>query len=118
MIRLRQGDKHVGMQEAQQQQRGRALHVEVDEGVLSVKLPPDQLAVVQQALETIVETLPEDQERDFFATRDALVQMAKLALAKDEGQEASAAHQVLVQVDASALDGQGGESDYPLPTVK
>ena len=27
-------------------------------------------------------------------------------------------HQILVHIDATALAGEGGESDYPLPTVK
>ena len=116
----------------------------VDSGEMTVKLPPDQLALVQQALEALVAALPDDPERDYFATRaDALVQMATLTLAgtlagataSDErasdqptdqpSDKKSAptvatthAHQILVHVDATALSGQGGESDYPLPTVK
>ena len=134
--RLRHGDEQVSEQLARSQHQGRALHVFVDSGELTVKLPPDQLAIVQQALEALVATLPDDPERDYFATRaDALVQMATLTLegtlagttASDEGASdqpsgptvaTTHAHKILVHVDAMALSGQGGESDYPLPTVK
>ncbi len=130
--RLRHGDEQVGERLARSQHQGRSLHVFVDAGELKVKLPPDQLALVQHALDALVAALPDDPERDYFATRaDALVQMATLALARTTASGESAsdqpleptvatthAHQILVHVDATALSGQGGESDYPLPTVK
>ncbi|MEQ8693682.1 MAG: DUF222 domain-containing protein, partial [Pseudomonadales bacterium] len=123
--RLRQGDARVAEHVAKTQQQSRSVLVFAESGELSAKLPPDQLALVQQALETLVDTLPEDPERDFHASRaDALVAMARMVLAKvgdcdskPESQTGSA-HKVLVHVDATALSGQGGEADYPLPVIK
>ena len=116
--RLRQGEG--GDRQAKQQFASRSLHVFAAEGEIRVKLPPEALSVVQQALERLVEGLPEDPDRDYFAARaDALVVMAQGAGAPGEGEVAmSSTHQVLVHVDASVLDGLGGESDYALPTVK
>ncbi len=118
--RLRHGDEEAATLEARRQQRGRALHMVLDEGFLTVNLPPAELALVQQALEKLVAELPEDGERDYFAARaDALVVMAQRILAGDVDNAANGDnYQVLVHVDADALDGQGGESDLPLPTVK
>ena len=92
----------------------------LEEGVLTVNLPSAELALVQQALEKLVAELPEDAERDYFAARaDALVAMAQQILAPRVDSAANGDNcQVLVHVDADALDGQGGESDLPLPTVK
>lgn len=134
--RLRQGDTQVADHLARTQHHRRSLMLFTEGGELSAKLPPDQLAVVQQAIETLVETLPEDPHRDYFASRaDALVEMARLVLASRGGRNESgedrsgsddsnhtsqpgSSHQVLVHVDATALSGQGGEADYPLPTIK
>ena len=117
--RLRHGDKDYAALDARRQHQGRALHMVLDEGSLTVKLPPAELALVQQALEKVVSELPEDPQRDYFAARaDALVQMAQQILAGDIGSDSADSHQVIVHVDASALDGQGGEADVPLPTVK
>jgi hypothetical protein len=121
--RLRLGDEGSSERQARRQHRNRALHLNVDEGALSVQLPPAELAYVQQALEKLVADLPEDPDRDFFAARaDALLQMARMVLeGTGEVQPTTTStftHQVLVHVDASALNGQGGESDFPLPTVK
>ncbi|MEQ9451995.1 MAG: DUF222 domain-containing protein [Pseudomonadales bacterium] len=127
--RLRQGDVHVAEHLAKTQQSSRSLLVHVEGGEMTVKLPPDQLAIVQQALERLVDTLPEDPDRDYFAARaDALVEMARCALSSKQGTACqssserdannSATHQVLVHVDAAALSEQGGQADYPLPVIK
>jgi hypothetical protein len=45
--------------------------------------------------------------------------MARASLAGgNEASSSAESHQVLVHVEASALSGQGGEADLPLPTVK
>jgi hypothetical protein len=121
--RLRLGEVQSGEREARRQHESRALHRAVEEGTLT---PPAELAIVQQALEQLVADLPEDPSRDYFAARaDALVCMARQVLgsSRDNSADASASnhqttHQVVVHVDASALNGDGGESDYPLPTVE
>ena len=125
--RLRLGDVQSSEREARRQHENRALHLALEEGVLTVQLPSAELAIVQQALEQLVDDLPEDSNRDYFAARaDALVSMARQGLSGGGDEDASAGpstnvastHQVMVHVDASALNGGGGESDYPLPTVK
>ncbi len=118
--RLRNGDEDVAGVEARQQQRSRAVYMVVNDGVMTVNLPPAELALVQQALEKLVAALPDDPERDYFASRaDALVEMAQQTLAGEAGSQNNGDnYQVLVHVDADALDGAGGESDLPLPTVK
>lgn len=128
--RLRQGDAQVGDHLARTQHHSRSLMLFAESGELSAKLPPNELAVVQQAIETLVDTLPEDPDRDYFASRaDALVEMARLVLTKRNPNDGSAdseskstpqpgSYQVMVHVDATALSGQGGEADYPLPTIK
>ncbi|MGK0224166.1 MAG: hypothetical protein ACI9ON_003415 [Limisphaerales bacterium] len=128
--RLRLGDAQGSKQEARRQHENRTLHLALEDGTLTVQLPPAELAIVQQALECLVEDLPEDSNRDYFAARaDALVSMARRVLDRDNSADTAspspslaasqhATHQVMVHVDASALNGDGGESDYPLPTVK
>jgi hypothetical protein len=121
--RIRLGDESSSEREAKRLHQNRALHLSVEDGALSVQLPPAELAIVQQALEQLVNELPEDPDRDFFAARaDALVNMARHVLEGEvEGQPGGSStptHQVLVHVEASALEGKGGESDYALPTVK
>ena len=120
--RLRLGDVQSSEREARRQHENKALHLAVDEGALTVQLPTAELAIVQQALEQLVDDLPEDPNRDYFAARaDALVCMARQVLSGSGHADTSthqATHQVMVHVDASALNGDGGESDYPLPAVK
>jgi hypothetical protein len=122
--RLRLGEAQSSERQARRQHQNRALHLIVEDGALSVQLPPSELAIVHQALEQLVNDLPEDPGRDFFAARaDALVDMARHVLCNSnadttESAPAATTHQVMVHVDMSALTGDGGESDYPLPTVK
>ena len=89
-------------------------------GTLTIELPRTELELVLAALEHVARALPEDPTRSMFATgADALVRMAQQALdgAGPSGARASP-HRVVVHVDAAALDGRGGESDVPLPTVR
>lgn len=89
-------------------------------GTIAVELPREALEVVLLALEQVGTRLPEDPSRSLFAKgADALVQMARESLAGgQQSTSAPPAHQVVVHVDASALSGDGGESDLPLPVVK
>ena len=137
--RLRNGDPVASALDAQRLHEGRSLvrHLREDgSGTLSVELPREALEVVLMALERIGSRLPEDPSRSLFAKgADALVQMARESLAGGgEATSAAGVHQVVVHgcsqreqlgsllrklhVDASALSGQGGESDLPLPTVE
>jgi len=118
--RLRNGDRVAAASDARRAHANRAVHIFTEGGSLDASLPPADLALVEQAIEKVAASLPEDPGRDYFATRaDALVQMAKLILA-DEAPESRGAdnYQVLVHVDAQALSGKGGECDEPLPTVQ
>jgi hypothetical protein len=121
--RLRNGNPATAKEDARHLHASRALvrHFREDgSGTLSVELPRDELELVLQALELIGSRLPEDPSRALFARgADALVQMARETLAGgSDGAPVSDAYQVVVHVDASALSGNGGESDLPLPAVK
>lgn len=115
---LRNADPAAAEREAKRQLQGRALYVHEASGEITVKLPPAELALVKQPLEQIVETLPDDPDRDYFAARaDALVELARRG-GSDSASSSNENYQVLVHVDADALDGKGGQSDLPTPTVK
>jgi hypothetical protein len=121
--RLRNGDAIASASDARRLHEGRSLvrHLREDgSGTLTVELPQEALEVVLLALERIGARLPEDPRRSLFAKgADALVQMARESLAGGtEGTSPADAHQVVVHVDATALSGQGGECELPLPTVK
>ncbi len=124
--RLRNGDVEASAVDAQRILEGRSLvrHLREDgSGTLTVELPQEALELVLAALEQVGRELPEDPTRSLFARgADALVAMARQTLAgcRGDGERASSAEgcEVVVHVDASALSGQGGESDVPLPTVK
>ena len=129
--RLKHGDASASKQDAAEQFHARELRIVVQDGVLRAQLPPDQLAVLQQAIEMMVDTLSEDADRSFHAARaDALVAMARRVVeassaedpeassSAENGQRAPSPPQVLVHVDATALAGAGGEADYPLPTMQ
>jgi hypothetical protein len=131
--RLRHGDPAVSADDAKRLHEGRSLtrYFRSDgSGTMTVELPRESLEVVLAALERVGSRLPEDPTRSLFAkAADALVAMAKESLAGDNAPAPAAAsagaasssaegHQVVVHVDASALSGQGGESDLPLPTVR
>ena len=124
---LRCGDVSVSETQAKRALHSRALHVHVDSGEITVKLPAAELALVQQVLEQLVSELPEDPDRDYFAARaDALVALARGRLSPEregaqEGERKETvndAYQVLVHIDAEALAGHGGKSDLPLPVVQ
>ncbi len=121
--RLRNGDPVASKIEAQRQYEGRSLvrHLREDgSGTISVELPPEALELVLKALERVGSCLPDDPTRSLFAKgADALVQMARESLAgSSDTMTAADEHQVVVHVDASALSGEGGEADMPLPTVR
>jgi hypothetical protein len=89
--RLRKGDAQDSEREARRQHENRALHLAVEDGALTVQLPPAELAIVQQALEQLVDALPEDTNRGYFAARaDALVCMAKQVLSGSGDSDVSA----------------------------
>jgi hypothetical protein len=121
--RLRNGDPVASLSDARRLHERRSLtrHLREDgSGTLTVELPQEALELVMKALERVGALLPEDPTRSLFAKgADALVQMARESLAGGGGTGAAAdEHQVVVHVDASALSGQGGESQAPLPTVR
>lgn len=126
--RLRYGGPEVSAADAQRLHEGRSLvrHLREDgSGTLTVELPQEALELVLAALEQVGRELPDDPTRSLFARgADAVVAMARAALAGAgtgaEGERASSAEgrEVVVHVDASALSGEGGEADVPLPTVK
>ncbi|MBK79324.1 MAG: hypothetical protein CMQ43_00200 [Gammaproteobacteria bacterium] len=121
--RLRNGDPVASAADARRLHEGRSLvrHFREDgSGTLSVELPAESLELVMTALERVAARLPEDPDRSLFASgADALVQMAREALTgSPQGSASSDEHQVVVHVDATALAGQGGESELPLPMVK
>ena len=121
--RLRNGDAQASAHDARRLHEARSLtrHRRDDgSGTITVELPQADLEVVLKALEFVGGTLPDDPTRSLFAKgADALVQMARAALAGDnETGSASDTYQVLVHVDATALAHAGGEADLPLPTVR
>lgn len=134
--RLRNGDV-ASVDDARRLRESRSLiryFREDGSGTLSVELPREELELVLKALEQVAGILPEDSTGSLFAKgADALVQMAKDTLTGNQvGNPAGLAgkgstgprgttadlYQVVVHVDASALDGQGGESDLPVATVR
>jgi hypothetical protein len=121
--RLRNGNAEAAAVDARRLHEGRSLvrHLHEDgSGTLTVELPAQALEVVLAALERVAARLPEDPSRSLFARgADALVEMARASLAGgNEASSSAESHQVLVHVEASALSGQGGDADLPLPTVK
>ena len=122
--RLRHGDAETGVKEASADFAARSLQLYAHSGEISIKLPPDVFAQVEQVLIQAVDRLPEDPTRTTEQARaDALVEIITRAHRTDESDHADKssaedAHEVLVHVDVEALSGQGGESDLPLPVVK
>ncbi|HEX7036880.1 MAG TPA: DUF222 domain-containing protein [Pseudomonadales bacterium] len=121
--RLRNGDPVSSASDARRLHEARSLIRYLREdgsGTISVELPREAMEVVMLALERVGARLPDDPSRSLFAKgADALVQMARESLAGERDRKAAvAAHQVVVHVDASALAGQGGESEMPLPVVR
>jgi hypothetical protein len=122
--RLRNGDVEVSASDAKRLHESRSLSRSFREdgsGTLTVELPRAELELVLKALEFVGSTLLDDPSRSLFAKgADALLQMARDALAgrSGGGAVASESYQVVVHVDATALSGQSGESDLPLPTVQ
>jgi Domain of unknown function (DUF222) len=121
--RLRNGDSVASAVDAKRLHESRSLirHPHDDgSGTITVELPEADFALVMQALEFVASTLPDDPTRSLFAKgADALVQMAREALAGHHGTGSAAeVYQVLVHIDASALANAGGEADLPLPTVR
>jgi len=121
--RLRNGSIESAAADARRLHEARSLvrHLRDDgSGTLTVELPVGDLELVLKALEKVSSGLPDDPTRSLFAKgADALVQMARDALA-GRGAEGNASNdfQVVVHVDASALDGKGGKADVPLPTIR
>jgi len=123
---LRNGDSVAAAADARRLHESRSLIRQFREdgsGTLTVELPKASLELVLAALERIGARLPEDPTRSLFAKgADALVEMAREVLAGaagDGGRSPSAeGHQVVVHVDATALGGEGGQADVPLPTVR
>ncbi len=95
-------------------------------GTLTVELPREQLDLVLAALDKVAATMPSVdhalEEVSLFARgADALVQMAKSALAGEVHHGSSADHyQVVVHVDADALAScdASGQADLPIESVK
>jgi hypothetical protein len=122
--RLRQGDAEASAADAKRLHETRSLCRQFREdgsGALTVELPRAELELVLKALEFVGNSLPEDPSRSLFAKgADALLQMARDALAgrATDGGSAGENYQVVVHVDAAALSGRGGEADLPLPTVR
>jgi hypothetical protein len=121
--RLRNGDADASAVDARRLHEARSLirHFREDgSATITIELPRGDAEFLLKALEHVAAGLPDDPGRSLFAKgADALMQMARDALAGrvDEG-PASENYQVVVHVDADALQGVGGESDLPLPVVK
>jgi hypothetical protein len=122
---LRNGDAEVSAADARRIHERRWLSRNLREdgsGTLTVDLPRDQLELVLAALDTVAKSLPEDPTRSLFATAaDALVAMAESVLrggGDPQGVTGRTPVEVVVHVDATALDGIGGKSELPLPTIR
>ncbi|MCZ6617646.1 MAG: DUF222 domain-containing protein [Gammaproteobacteria bacterium] len=92
-------------------------------GTLTVELAREELELVLKALEQVASGLPDmfDVEEQSLFTRgaDALVMMAKTSLAGKRGGSSADHTQVVVHVDGAALlSDVGGESDYPIESVR
>ncbi len=121
--RLRNGDAEWSEKDAARARAGRSLtRYFRDDGtaLLSVELPRAEAELVLKALEQVARALPEDPTRSLFAQgADALVHLARESLAgRGESGTSAEPYQVVVHVDAAALQGEGGEADLPLPTVR
>ena len=124
---LRNADQKVSTRDARRILERRALRRQIREdgsGVIFAELPAEDLALVMQAIDAMAVALPKDSNRSLFATAaDALVMMARVALAGKPTDAPVDHHQVMVHVDATALENPGsdqssGKSDLPLATVK
>jgi hypothetical protein len=121
--RLRNGDAEASSIDARRLHESRSLsrHVREDgSGTITVELPKADFELVLQALEYVGRSLPEDTSRSLFAKgADALLQMARDALAgRTADGFAPDNYQVIVHVDAAALNSSGGEADVPLPVAR
>jgi len=127
--RLRNGDSDVSAADARRLHERRWLSRSVREdgsGTLMVELPKAELDLVLAALEAVAKTLPDDPTRSIFATgADALVRMAETTLrgeaaecGSDRPATARTPVEVVVHIDATALSGQGGQADLPLPVIR
>jgi hypothetical protein len=130
--RLRNADPVISTRDAEQAHRSRWLSCTRDaEGMvhLNADLPADVGLLVMKALEIAAQHLPhgecehhEEADNESFCARqaDALVDMAKAYLSGDgEGKRTQGdRYQVVVHVDESALQHQGGKSDLPISTVE
>ena len=121
--RLRNGDAELSKKDAGRLHASRSLVRQFrDDGsaLLSVELPREDAELVLNALELVARSLPDDPTGSLFTRgADALVRMAKERLCGEAPDAAvSDAYQVVVHVEARALQGEGGESDLPLPTVR
>jgi hypothetical protein len=128
--RLRNGDAGV-VEAARAAQERRYLSRSFRDdgtGTIHVELPWEEVELVTQALEFVAQGIPEsdDQTSMFARGADALVQMARGALGeqnalreqKNSYGRGSENYQVMVQIEAKALEGLGGESSLPLETVR
>jgi hypothetical protein len=128
--RLRNGDASEGEAARAAQERRYLSRSFRDDGTgtIHVELPCEEIELVMRALEFIAQDLPlPDDETSMFAKgADALVQMARVALDQPQPSSASPSpakrssehYQVMVQIEAKALEGHGGESSLPLETVR
>ena len=121
--RLRNGSFDASAVDARRLHEARSLIRQFREdgsGTLTVELPQADLDLVLKALEKISSALPDDPTRSLFAKgADALVQMARDVLSGRASESTGNDHyQVVVHVDAAALNGDGGKADVPLPTVR
>ena len=121
--RLRNGDREQSAVDARRQLERRSLYRSFREdgsGCICVELPREDVELVMQALDRVAGELPQVEGRSLFATAaDALVQMARDALAGGAGAGSAADQfQVVVHVDESALRNEGGISDLPVESVR
>lgn len=138
--RLRCGDMELAQQQARRDHASRSVQLYRHSGEISIKLPAEAFALVEQVLTQLVAALPADPARKPEAARaDAFLTVFERFLpspsaANDAAFEEEAGgsdsadaarsfsahqpYQVLVHVDAAALSGEGGESDLPLPVVQ
>ena len=122
---LRNGETG-SVSDANRHHQGRRLHRSYGEGTMKieVELPIELGELVMKAIEQADAGLVEDPEAsaDFFARQaDALVDVAKSYLSGGrDGKSTSTAdlYQVLIHVDAAALEGDGGRADLPVSSVQ
>ena len=121
--RLRNGGRSVSTNDANRTLVQRALHRSFRDdgsGAISVVLPREEVELVMQALDHVSGELPDIEGRSIFAqAADALVQMARDTLSGNAGAGSSAdQYQVVVHVDESALNDEGGCADLPIESVR